>query len=171
MKKLLRFMEIFDVSEEDALQSILTSISPMPPSTTKQNWTRLSTFGNDSPSTSELWKKLLDSDFRCVDCKSQIRLTFHHINKDSKNNLINNIEVLCFNCNRKKSRKKTINFNHKYELIMRAIEIWEKTGKFPSQKQLKEILKVQEIGCVTYSLKFAESRLEKFLLRKNNLQN
>ncbi len=77
LKELMGFL---DVSETDAIRAILNLVSPPPPPATRQNWMRLSTFGNSAPTTQDLWRKLEESGFRCHRCGSQMRLSFNHIN-------------------------------------------------------------------------------------------
>ncbi len=79
MEKLIEIMELLDVSEDDAIIAILNLVSPPPPPATRQNWSRQSTFGHSAPSSKVLWEKLVDSDFRCHTCGSQMRLSFNHI--------------------------------------------------------------------------------------------
>ena len=57
MVSLQELMKLLDVSESDAIKAILNLVSPPPPPATRQNWTRLSTFGNSAPTTKDLWKK------------------------------------------------------------------------------------------------------------------
>ena len=54
--ELRELMNLLDVSETDAIKAILNLVSPPPPSATRQNWTRLSTFGHSAPTTQDLWK-------------------------------------------------------------------------------------------------------------------
>ena len=68
-------MEILEINEDDAIKAILTLVSPPPPAT-RQNWCRLANFGNSSPTTKDLWKKLEESNFSCAHCSSQMRLSF-----------------------------------------------------------------------------------------------
>lgn len=77
-------MDLLDVSETDAIRAILNLVSPPPPPATRQNWTRLSTFGHSAPMTQNLWQKLDESNFRCRQCGSQMRLSFNHINGNAK---------------------------------------------------------------------------------------
>lgn len=162
--RLLELMEILDVSEEDAIKSILTLTAPPPPPATRQNWSRLSTFGNCAPSSKDLWSKLVEADFRCVKCTSQMRLSFNHIDGNAKNHELSNLEVICFSCNRKVSKKATADNSHHYKIVSAAIRIWKETGVFPDFETIRKESGVSQIGGATYLLKFIKSRLEKYNL-------
>ena len=56
MERLQEVLELLDIEEKDAIISMLKSVSPPAPPATRQNWTRLSTFGHSSPTTKEIWK-------------------------------------------------------------------------------------------------------------------
>jgi len=159
MANLIEIMELLDVSEEDAIKAILNLVSPPPPPATRQNWTRLSTFGHDAPTTKDLWRKLEEADFRCQKCGSQMRLSFNHINSNPKDHRLENLEVICFACNRLVSQKGTKDNNHHYKLAVSAIELWKKDNNFPSLKEIRENAGVEQIGGATYLLKFIQNRL------------
>ena len=83
MLKLQKIMELLDVDETDAIKAILNLVSPPPPPATRQNWPRQPTFGHSAPTTQDLRAKLVELDFRCDKCKSQMRLSFNHVNSDA----------------------------------------------------------------------------------------
>jgi len=70
MITLIEIMELLNVSEQDAIRAILNLVSPPPPPATRENWMRLSTFGNSAPTTKDLWQKLEEADFKCQKCGS-----------------------------------------------------------------------------------------------------
>lgn len=159
MVSLQELMKLLDVSESDAIKAILNLVSPPPPPATRQNWTRLSTFGNSAPTTKDLWKKLEESNFRCHRCGSQMRLSFNHINSNPKDHRLENLEVVCFACNRAVSKKGTQDSDHHYKLAITAIDLWKKTGEFPKLQKLTQVANVKQVGGATYLLKFIENRL------------
>ena len=162
MDNLKELMEFLNVSEEDAIKAILTSTSPPSPPTTRQNWSRLTTFGNSSPYSEDLWQKLVESDFKCNKCSSQIRLSFNYIDGNSKNHLLSNLEVICFDCNRRISKKGTVDINHNLKIVLTAIKLWKEAGIFPKFSRIKKEANVKQIGGATYLLKFLERRLNKY---------
>ena len=153
-------MKLLDVSEKDAIKAILNLVSPPPPPATRQNWTRLSTFWNSAPTTQDLWKKLEESDFRCQKCRSQMRLSFNHINGNAKDHNLQNLEVICFSCNRACSKKWTIDADHHLKLALTAIELWKKNWDFPNFQKIQEISWVNQIWWATYLLKYIRKRLD-----------
>ena len=160
METLKELMQLLDVSEEDAIKSILTAISPPNPATTRQSWTKSSNFGNSAPETKDLWIKLVEADFRCTRCSSQMRLTFNHIDSDSTNHQLDNLEVLCFSYNKSLSSKETVNYDHHYKLAMAAISLWKQNRIFPTNKAIeKEAEVTTQVGAATYLLKYLENRL------------
>ena len=159
MLKLKEIMELLEVSETDAIKAVLNLVSPPPPPATRQNWSRQSTFGHCAPSTLDLWTKLVESDFRCDKCQSQMRLSFNHINSDAKDHRLENLEVICFACNRAASLKGTKDTDHHYKLAMAAIELWKKDQDYPTLNQIRDQAGVDQIGGATYLLKFIEKRL------------
>lgn len=144
-KKLLEVMELLEVTEMDAIRSILNLVSPPPPPATRQNWTRLSTFGNSAPTTQDLWKKLEESNFKCHKCGSQMRLSFNHIDGNAHNHGLENLEVICFSCNRAVSKKGTQDINHHYKLALSAIKLWKESSKFPSFEEIRKEARVTQI--------------------------
>ena len=58
--KVEKFLEFFDIPEEEALQALLSAFVAPQPGTIRQNWIRLTTFGNSSPTTTEIWKKFVE---------------------------------------------------------------------------------------------------------------
>ena len=160
MIKLNELMELLDVSDVDAVKAILNLVSPPPPPATRQNWTRLSTFGHSAPTTHHLWKKLEESNFRCHRCGSQMRLSFNHINGNAKDHRLDNLEVICFACNRSVSKKGTKDADQHFKLAIAAIELWKEFGKFPSLEKIREKAGVNQVGGATYLLKFIQNRLD-----------
>ena len=163
MEKLKELMIFLDVSEEDAIKSILNLVSPPPPPATRQNWCRLSTFGHSAPSSQDLWQKLVEADFKCQKCHSQMRLSFNHIDGNAKNHTLSNLEVICFACNRMVSKKGTTDKNHHYKLVMAAISLWKENRQFPDFETIRVAAGVKQIGGATYLLKYIQSRLNKYI--------
>ena len=163
MDKLKELMKLLEVSETDAIKAVLNLVSPPPPPATRQNWMRLSTFGHSAPTTQDLWKKLEESDFRCHRCGSQMRLSFNHMNGNAKDHRLENLEVICFACNRAVSKKGTQDINHHYKLAMATINIWKEKEKFPPLEEIRKRAGVGQIGGATYLIKFIKNRLENFL--------
>jgi hypothetical protein len=150
-------LTILGVSEDEALQAIISAVTPLQPGVLRQNWSRLSTFGNTAPSTQDIWKKFEESDFRCSNCGSQLRITLDHKDGNSTNHRLENIQVLCFVCNRKKA-KKGVQVENKTLRVVKAVMAHFKSHRsFPSRKQIIEATGIKSLP--TYLLKYLEKRL------------
>jgi len=160
MLKLSEVMYLLEVSETDAIKAILNLVSPPPPPATRQNWNRQTTFGNSAPETKDLWEKLVKSNFKCSKCDSQMRLSFNHINSDATDHRIENLEVICFACNRAASTKGTRDMDQHLKLATSAINLWKKNNKFPDLESIRKEAGVEQIGGATYLIKYIEKRLE-----------
>lgn len=90
-----------------------------------------------------------------------MRLSFNHINGNAKDHSIPNLEVVCFSCNRKVSKKGTGDMNHHFKLAMAAIELWKVDYVFPSLEDIRKKAGVKQVGGATYLLKFIKQRLNK----------
>ncbi|OGQ45862.1 MAG: hypothetical protein A3I05_08255 [Deltaproteobacteria bacterium RIFCSPLOWO2_02_FULL_44_10] len=161
MQKLIGVMKLLEVSETDAIKAILNLISPPPPPATRQNWTRLSTFGHSAPTSQDLWAKLEEANFKCQKCRSQMRVSFNHINGNATDHQLSNLEVVCFSCNRKVSKKGTSDMDHHFKIAMAAIELWKELSTFPTLEEIRKRAGVKQIGGATYLLKFIKERLMK----------
>jgi len=84
-----------------------------------------------------------------------MRLSFNHINSNPKDHRLENLEVICFACNRLVSQKGTKDNNHHYKSAISAIELWKKGNKYPSLREIRENAGVEQIGGATYLLKFS----------------
>ena len=89
-----------------------------------------------------------------------MRLSFNHINSDATDHRLENLEVICFACNRAASEKGTKDVDHHYKLALSAIELWRKNSKFPSLNEIRDNANVDQIGGATYLIKYIENRLE-----------
>lgn len=89
-----------------------------------------------------------------------MRLSFNHINSDATDHRLENMEVICFACNRAASEKGTKDTNHHYRLAIASIELWKQLTAYPSLNQIHDLAGVDQIGGATYLLKFIEARLK-----------
>jgi len=90
-----------------------------------------------------------------------MRLSFNHINSNAKDHNLDNLEVICYSCNRSLSKKPTVDKNQHLQVVITAIEMWKENGCFPKFSEIQKKSGVKQIGGATYLLKFIKSRLEK----------
>ena len=88
-----------------------------------------------------------------------MRLSFNHINNDAKDHRLENLEVICFACNRAASSKRTKDADHHLKLAIASIELWHQNGAFPTFTAIKDRAGVDQVGGATYLLKYIENRL------------
>ena len=160
MDEVKDFLEKLGIPQEDALQALLSAFSPLQPPVLRQNWGRLSTFGNSSPSTEDIWKKFVESDFRCSNCRSQLRVTLDHSDGNPRNHSYDNLVVLCFSCNRSKSRLRPIRNKQKKLRVYRAImDHLREHKEFPSNKEILVRSGIDQLVGEQYMIKWLKTRL------------
>jgi len=159
MSELDEFLKITGASEDEALKALISAFAPLQPSALRQNWLRSKDTGNTAPATAEIWQKFEEADFRCVTCGSQLRITLDHIDGDGKNHALSNLQVLCFSCNREKSRKGTGDKDHGLRIYRAAIKLFNESGRFPTNAQIKQRAGVRHIGGVANLIKYLKKRL------------
>ena len=157
--KVEEFMEWLDIPEEEALQALLSAFVAPQPGTIRQNWTRLTTFGNSAPTTTEIWKKFVDADFKCGDCDSQLRITLEHKDGNASNHKLDNLEVLCYQCNRGRSSKATEIRNKKTKVYLVIMQYWKKHKKVPKESEIQKIMGIKTT-IDYYMLEWMKRKLE-----------
>jgi 5-methylcytosine-specific restriction endonuclease McrA len=173
--KIAALLELLEVSEDEALKAIIAAVAPLHPGVVRQNWSRLSTFGNSAPATSDIWQKLVDADFRCSECRSQLRVTLDHIDGDSKNHSANNLRVLCFVCNRKRAKKGIKQPDVTLRVTLAVLDHWRKHKVFPSNQELMQVTGLNTLP--TYLLRYlrkdclSEAAISFFLNDYKDLQD
>lgn len=160
MDNIKEFLELFDIPEEEALQSLLSAFSPPQMGPYRQNWRRLSTFGNSSPTSQEIWKKFEEANYKCNECGSHLRITLDHKDGNSTNHSLDNLEVLCYQCNRAKSSKGTKTRNKKAKVYLAIMQHWNEHHTFPTIKEVQNIMGTDKAGIDIYMGKWLKSKLE-----------
>ena len=154
------FLEKLDISQDDALSALLSAFAPLQPGVLRQNWGRLSTFGNSAPTTNDIWRKLEESDFRCSNCRSQLRVTLDHSDGNPHNHSYDNLVVLCFNCNRNKSTKKPVRDKQKKLRVYRAImDHLREHKEFPTNREILDRSGVRGIDETRFMIAWIKKRL------------
>lgn len=155
------FLDKFDISEDEAMRDLLSAFSPMNPGTIRVNWLRNENFGNDAPSTKEIWTKLKNADFKCSECSSQYRITIDHIDGDATNHSCQNLRILCFDCNRNHSSKPIKNKAHQLRVYYAAMDHLDEKRRFPTNKEIVDLADIDQIGGAGYFIKWLEFKLMK----------
>ena len=146
MEKLTRFMEVTGITVNEALSALVAAIAPAQLGPMRQNWKRQKQFGYSAPETDVLRKLFSDADYRCTECRSQLRVGLDHINSDGTDHSIENLQVLCFSCNRAKGRGVSQNINHGSRLVQAVIELYDENGEFPDNQSIKDRAGITKIG-------------------------
>ncbi len=138
-EKLIEVLTLLDVSEKDAIKSVLMAVGPSNPASLRQSWMANKSYGNSAPTTELLWSLMKESGFQCCQCGSSFRLQFDHINSDATDHNRENLQVICHNCNVQKRRNNPVKmFDFQYELVLATIDLWKENGELPTYKQTLE---------------------------------
>jgi hypothetical protein len=159
MTDIEEFLSLLNISEDEALDALVSAFSPTPPPTVRQNWNRLSTFGNSSPSSEEIWNLMCEGDFKCTLCGSHRRITIDHINSDASDHSKVNLVLLCYSCNRGRAKRATVDYQHALRIYKSTMALEKSLGRFPELKEIKGLAKVGQIGSATYLVKFLKAKL------------
>ena len=157
MNLIKEFIEKIDISQDDALEALLSAFAPPNPAPLRQSWRLNSRFGNSAPTTPDIWRKYEDADFRCSDCGSQYRITLDHVDSNPSNHSLDNLAVLCSACNRGKSSKATRDKKHQLRIYKTIIEYWNEHKKFPSNDEIITRSGVEQIGGSGYMVQMVRT--------------
>ncbi len=162
MDRVQHFISILGVREDEALKALLiiSAFAPLQPAALRQNWLRLSTFGHSAPTTKEIWAAFDEADFRCTECGSQLRLTLDHRSGDATDHSPANLQVLCFSCNRGRSRKGSVEKDLSLRVYLAVVDLYEELNRVPTNAEIKERVGVKQIGGASYLVKFLQKRLK-----------
>ncbi|WP_318455571.1 HNH endonuclease [Photobacterium leiognathi] len=160
MKKIKEFLDFVGADEEEALAAILGCFGISQPNATVQYWKRHEAYGKSAPTTQEVIEVYQLNDYRCQTegCGSQKRLSLDHIDGNAKDHRVENLQLLCMSCNRKKSNKGTKDLNHQLVIYKAAMELRKELGRFPDYSEVKERAGVRQIGGVKYFLDYLKHR-------------
>jgi hypothetical protein len=169
MSTLKRFIEISGISEDEALSALVAAISPPQLGPLRQNWMRQPQFGHSAPDTAILRSLFDAADYRCTECGSQLRLGLDHRNSDGTDHSLENLQVLCFSCNRARGRGGAEkNLHHGRRLVRAIIELFDETGTFPSNKDILTRSGLTQVGRPEL-VKYLKRRLSEEAGRKKKM--
>ena len=159
MKDVAYLIELLSLSETDVVKALLTAFGPPQPGVLRQSWRNNKVHGHDAPSTAAIWDMYVKADFRCTLCGSGRRITLDHIDGDATNHVLENLRVVCSDCNRRLSSRGTQDVDAQLRIFRSFIKLHEQLGRFPTRKEIKLDARVQQISGATYMLKFLKQRL------------
>ena len=160
MNEVLEFVSLMEISEDDAIMALITVFCPPQPGALRDTWLRNTVYGNSAPSTQEIWSLYVKADFRCTKCGGQGRITIDHINGDATDHSPDNLAVLCFDCNREKSSRGTLDKDHRLRVCRSALKLFRQLNRFPAHTEILADSGVNQISGATYMLKYLEKRLQ-----------
>lgn len=128
------FLKIMKIPEDEALAALLSAFGPPQPGAVSGAWRKNAHYGNSAPASELLWNLLETADFRCNECRSTLRLTFDHIDKNATNHARENLRVLCFTCNRKRVGSSSTDLDDARPIVLlykAAMALLRETGEIP----------------------------------------
>lgn len=152
---LLEFLESLDVEEDEALKALLSAFSPCQPGALRGSWKQRKNYGAP-PETREIWMLFENASFRCSQCKSYHRITLDHINDDPFDNRLENLRVLCYDCNRSKTERGVKNKDLSVRVYRAAIKLFNSLGRWPTDSEVRQEAQVEDLSGATYMVRFLQ---------------
>jgi hypothetical protein len=159
MDEVLEFLRLMGISEDDALEGLISHFGPTQPGVLRDVWKKRPGYGGKAPTAPQIWELWVKADFRCVKCRSQRRITLDHIDGNCANHSLDNLQVLCYDCNRAKSRRPTVNHKAQLRLYRSTMKLYRQSGQFPTYKEIRIDSGVRDIKGAIYMLRYLEQRL------------
>ena len=159
-EEVLELLLLLEIPPREAIKALLSAFTPCQPGALRGNW-KLKKGYENPPTTREFWELFESADFRCKECDSQHRITLDHINSDTTDNRLENLQVLCADCNRAKSVRGTKHPDSRYRIYKAMIELKKELGRFPSNTEIVERAGIEQLGGANYMVRFFEHRLGK----------
>ncbi len=162
IREFLSIMGIFtdDTGIDDVMKALLGAFGPKDPGALSHAWRNRPGYGRSVPTAQEFWDMYERADFRCSECRSQRRLTLDHQNRDTTDHSPDNLVVLCFDCNRARSNRPTINKDARLRLYRSAVKLHRQLNRFPTRREILADSGVTRTSGATYMLKYLEARLQ-----------
>lgn len=160
MKSVDELIEILGASEDEVLSALLTAFSPPQPSALSGAWKQRKNYKNP-PTGKEMWRLFEDADFRCTKCGSQHRITLDHKDKNSNDSSANNLQVLCFGCNRATGKGIARNKNSGLLAYRVLLKYFREHEEMPTRTQVAKMMGHESVGSYLYLLAFLQHRLGK----------
>jgi hypothetical protein len=157
MNQLLRLIEILGISEDEAMRALLSAFASVQPGPMRQGFLKRPEYGG-APETNEIWDLLVRSDFRCAECGTHFDLTLDHVDKDTRNNHIDNLRVFCRDCNRSVNSRGLVNKHANLRIYKAIIELMTELGRFPTPIEIRVRADVSQLSGAIYLIRFFETK-------------
>jgi hypothetical protein len=157
MKEIARLIKLLGITEDEAMRALISSFASVQPGPMRQAFMRRPDYGG-APETSEIWELLVRSDFRCSECSTHYDLTLDHKDRDTRNNTIENLRVLCRDCNRAVNSRGLVNKHANLRVYKAIISLIDRLGRFPTPLEIREVAGLSQIGGAYYLIRFFESK-------------
>ena len=157
MNQLKSLIHILGITENEATRAILSAFVSVQPGPMRQAFQKRPEYG-DAPSTSDIWELLVSSDFRCDLCKTHYDITLDHKDRDTRNNLIENLRVLCRDCNRSINSRGLVNKHANLRIYQAILALIQRLNRFPSPVEIRDVAGVSQISGSYYMIKFFEAK-------------
>ena len=155
-------IDVLQISHDEAIRTIISACSPPSHYSTRANWKNSKRYGNDAPEGKVFLELLRDALYRCEDCGNISQLSFDHIDSNPTNHTKENLQVLCFTCNRKRSKLGIKFENKKAQIFDFMVEHFRNQGDIPPVRRVVEIFpghRDNALGGEFYFYKYMEKRL------------
>jgi hypothetical protein len=157
MERLLQLIEILGITEDEAIRALLSAFASVQPGPMRQAFLKRPEYGG-APETTEIWDLLVRSEFRCSQCGTHYDLTLDHIDKDTRNNRIDNLRVFCRDCNRSVNSRGLVNRYANLRIYKAVIELMTQLGRFPTPREIQAASGVSQLGGAIYLIRFFETK-------------
>ncbi|MEI7733321.1 MAG: hypothetical protein WCO56_27365 [Verrucomicrobiota bacterium] len=152
-----RLISLLGLSEDEVLAALLSSFVPSNPGSVALSWAKRNNY-TAPPSTKVLWDIMVAADFRCEECHTHHDLTFHHRNDDAHDSCPENLQLLCRNCNRAKSRRPVKQRDFKINIFKTYLDLFDRLGRPPTPVEIKRHLNLKQLSSSVYMVHFLNTR-------------
>src|SRR6266446_4363350 len=135
MREITRLIKLLGITEDEAMRAILSAFASVQPGPMRQMFLRRPDYGS-APETSEIWDLLVRSNFRCSECGTDYDLTLDHRDRDTRNNKIGNLRVLCRDCNRAINSRGLVNKHANLRVYKAIVALIDRLGRFPTAVEI-----------------------------------
>jgi len=152
-----KLITLLKITEDEILTSLIASFTPSNPGSIRQVWNLRKNY-TDPANTSDIWQLWERADFRCEECSSHYDLTMHHRNDNSNDSCMENLQVLCRNCNRAKSGRPVKERNLRLKVFKAFVDLHIELGRIPEQREINKKLGKRTLSGATYLYHFLVRR-------------